>query len=183
MGNQAALQMALSYFIRLSEGKNTDEIKGILRRAARTKVRIRQDIAEVVIPKSLKIRVDKDSYEKAESLFMKALELERIRKPYFARVLLMNCFLMLQEENRDLGVSTQSAATDVEPVKENGQRNATNVVYDDTQGQRRDETFEKLQRLKEFGIVADMLLRNAPEDEPYIQQILDIVQRRGINLT
>lgn len=177
MGQQAAMQQSISYFIKVAK-ERPEEIEGILRRAARTKVQIRQDI---VIPKSLKVRVDKDSYEEAEGLFMKALGLVQIRRPYFARVLLNNFYIKLLEENRELGVSAvpgaQNAAS-AEPVKENGQHNTTDAVCD-IQGQGKDETFEKLQRLKEFGIVADMLLRNAPEDEKYIQQILNIVQRRS----
>lgn len=178
MGQQAALQQSISYFIKVAK-ERPEEIEGILRRAARTKVQIRQDI---VIPKSLKVRVDKDLYEEAEGLFMKALGLVQIRKPYLARVLLMNYYLKLLEENRELGVGTAlgspNADASVEPVKENNQHNATETVCD-IPGQGKDETLEKLQRLKEFGIVADMLLRNAPEDEKYIQQILDIVQRRS----
>lgn len=178
MGQQAALQQSISYFIKVAK-ERPEEIEGILRRAARTKVQIRQDI---VIPKSLKVRVDKDLYEEAEGLFMKALGLVQIRKPYLARVLLMNYYLKLLEENRELGVGTAlgspNADASVEPVKENNQHNATETVCD-ISGQGKDETLEKLQRLKEFGIVADMLLRNAPEDEKYIQQILDIVQRRS----
>lgn len=71
-------------------------------------------------------------------------------------------------------LGSPNAAASVEPVKENDQHNTTDAVCD-IQGQGKDETFEKLQRLKDFGIVADMLLRNAPEDEKYIRQIFDIV--------
>lgn len=179
MGQQAALQQAISYFTKLAE-ERPEEIEGILRRAARTKVRIRQNIGE--IPKSLKVRVDKNAYERAESLFMDALGLVQIRKPYFARVILMNYYLRLQEENRELGVSvapgSQSVVTSIAPVKEEGQHNSTDAVCD-TPERGEDETLKKLQRLKEYGIVADMLLRSAPEDETYIQEILKIAKRRG----
>lgn len=180
IGQQAVLQQSISHFIKISEEK-PDKIGGILRRAAWTKVQIRQDIDEV-IPKSLKFRVDKDAYKKAEDLFMKALGLVRIRKPYFMRVILTNYYLMmqeekLQEEKREFSAvsGSQSAVASFEPVKENGQCNTTEMVCD-IQGQGKDETLEKLQRLKEYGIVADMLLRSAPEDEIYIQKIVDIAK-------
>lgn len=179
MGQQAALQQAISDFTKLAE-ERPGEIEGLLRRAARTKVRIRQNIGE--IPKSLKVRVDKNAYEKAESVFKDALGLVRIRKPYFARVILMSYYLRLQEENRELGVNvvpgSQSVAANAAPVKEDVQPNSTDAIRD-TPERGEDETLKKLQRLKEYGIVADMLLRSAPEDETYIQEILNIVQKRS----
>ena len=55
MGQQAALQQAMAWFIKLGQ-ERPGEIESILRRAARTKTRPRQDIGEA--PKSLKVRVE-----------------------------------------------------------------------------------------------------------------------------
>ena len=41
------------------------------------------------------------------------------------------------------------------------------------------ETLDKLQRMKLYGVIADILLGNAPEDEGYIQEMLAIAKRRS----
>lgn len=155
MGQQAALQQAVMYLTKY-EGQ-TEEIEKILRRAARSKIKVRQNIGE--LPKSLKIRIDKNAYEKAERLFMDALGLVRIRTPYFVRVTLMSFLLAIQKENRELGVSEvpdSYTVTSLESAKDT----------------------EKLQRVRMYGLIAEMLLRSAPEDEIYIQEIIKIVQKR-----
>ncbi len=183
MGQQAALQQAMAWFIKLGQ-ERPGEIESILRRAARTKTRPRQDIGEA--PKSLKVRVEQGAYDKAEKLFMDTFGLVRIRRPYFARVILMVYYLRLLEENRNLGVNEipniPSSVTGSESAvcQESTAGFMSAVKTEPTKEEKKTaETRDKLQRMKLYGVIADILLGNAPEDEGYIQEMLAIAKRRS----
>ena len=150
-GQEAPLQLALRYILSLDKNIVGD----VLRRAAKTVLVMEFQIEN--IPKSIKVRVDKNICDKVDEIFRnpdphKGLGLSRIQRPYYVRVVLTAFYLQLYEENKSLGVD---------------------VV---------EEESEKPGNLFRFNLsvkVADMLLNNTPEDEIYICEIEKIMHRRN----
>lgn len=157
VGYQAPIQQAIVYILKLNAEKNEEEVTRILKKASKTQVEVRPGIA---VPRAIKVGVRKKELDTVENIFRQAFQIQRIQRPFFARVLLTAYFLYLKEENKKLGVSEEPVSMDI--VEEKA-----------------DQDNDALLRFRVSVEVADMLLRNAPEDKAYIHQILETVKKRG----
>lgn len=155
VGYQAPIQQAIVYILKLNAEKNEEEVTRILKKASKTQVAVRPGIA---VPRAIKVGVRKTELDTVENIFRQAFQIQRIQRPFFARVLLTAYFLYLREENKSLGVPEGPVSMDI--VEEKADQD------------------DALLRFRVSVEVADMLLRNAPEDKAYIHQILETVKRR-----
>lgn len=148
-GQEAPLQQALSYILSVDESK----AKNILKKAAMTKIEVDDEVPNV--PKSIKVRVDKNVCDEVDQLFRKISEppLKRIQRPYFVKVLLIAFYLHLIEESRSLGVR------ELNEVEE--------------------ECNDNLSRFNLAVKITEMLFNNLPEDELFIKELFKSMERRN----
>ena len=148
-GQEAPLQQALSYILSVDESK----ARNILKKAAMTKIEVDNEVANV--PKSIKVRVDKDVCDEVDQLFRKISQppLKRIQRPYFVQVVLSAFYLHLIEESKNLGVR------ELNEVEE--------------------ECFSNLSRFNLAVKISEMLFKNLPEDEMFIKELYKTMERRN----
>lgn len=158
VGQQAAVQRAMAHVLKLNAELDEEKLAQILQAASKTKVAVRPGIT---VPKAVKVEVKKEDLETVENIFRHAFQIFKLQRPFFARVLLTTYFLHLREENARLGVPEEPVSTDT---------GEDNFAGGD----------DALFRFKVSVEMADMLLRNAPEDKIYIRQILEMAKKRGI---
>lgn len=133
------------------DGLSEDDCKKTLRMASKQPI----TITVIDLPTSFKVRERKELVDSVTTKFKSSFDISKVRWLYFLKVVLNAYYIHLVDENNAEQTNRVGAENDA------------------------DEGTDNLLRFRISADIVDMFCKNNLEDKAYIEQIIDVMKKRG----